>query len=218
MPKIVDVTRRRERIADAVFALIERGGVEAASLRNVASEAGLNVGSVRHYIDGHEGMLIEALQVMEERIEKRIWARVEDFQKEQLKNTKDSLKELSPKAERVIAASPAFRDMAVDVLEELLPLDATRRREVAVWLALSERSRTQKSLRTQAQEMIEGARIVTRPLVEYARVPEAELRAECLAVAVDGLAVALLYGPERLNAKTVREILHRHVDAALDAR
>nr|WP_243886547.1 TetR family transcriptional regulator C-terminal domain-containing protein [Dermatophilus congolensis] len=108
--------------------------------------------------------------------------------------------------------------MAVDVLEELLPLDATRRREVAVWLALSERSRTQKSLRTQAQEMIEGARMVTRPLVEYARVPEAELRAECLAVAVDGLAVALLYGPERLNAKTVREIMRRHVDTALDVR
>ncbi|MBO3130093.1 TetR/AcrR family transcriptional regulator [Dermatophilus congolensis] len=213
MPKIVDVIHRRERIADAVFALIERGGVEAASLRNVATEAGLNVGSVRHYIEGHEGMLIESLQVMGERIKKRIWARVEDFQKEQLKNTKDSLK-----AERAIATSPAFRDMAVDVLEELLPLDATRRREVAVWLALSERSRTQKSLRTQAQEMIEGARMVTRPLVEYARVPEAELRAECLAVAVDGLAVALLYGPERLNAKTVREIMRRHVDTALDVR
>ena len=76
MPKIVDADSRRALIAEAVIRLIVRGGIEEASLRNVAAESGLNIGSVRHYVDGYEGMLIDAVRHMARQVAGRIEARL----------------------------------------------------------------------------------------------------------------------------------------------
>lgn len=198
MPKVVDPQERRELIADAVFALIERGGIEEASLRNVASQAGLNVGSVRHYVDGHEGMLIDAVQVMSERIEARIRARIAGFEA------------IVGSAEVTFAD---FREMSVDLLQEFLPLDERRRREVVVWLAFCERSRVQESLCAEARALVDGPRLVARPLLTWVGVDELDVRAEWLASAVDGLAIGLLHDPDRLTPVQVRELLRRHFTA-----
>lgn len=58
MPKIVDPGARRRAVADAVLRVIGREGVEGASLRNVAEEAGLAIGSVRHYFRDHDELLL----------------------------------------------------------------------------------------------------------------------------------------------------------------
>lgn len=221
MPKIVDVEQRREVIADAVFALVERGGIENASLRNVAVEAGLSVGSVRHYVDGHEGMLIDAVRVMSERIEvrlRRVVAAAEGRAPAERSNGEVSFEDL--------------QEVAVAMFEQLLPLDDERRREVAVWLAFSEQSRVQEGLRDEARALIRGSREVARPLLEFvahgevgqpagdASVREAgaaagagldlELRAEWLASAVDGLGIALLHDPGALSLDQVRALLRAH--------
>lgn len=190
MPKIVDLQERREQIADAVFTLIERGGVEAASLRNVAAEAGLNVGSVRHYVDSHEGMLIDAVREMA----RRITARIET---------------------RMVTSYPgaddpaALLDYAIDLLQELLPLDDERRREVAVWLAFCERSRVTPGLQEEARALIDGSRQLARPLLSAAGVDAEDLDVACesLASVVDGLAIALLHDPDRLTRDQIRAIL-----------
>lgn len=46
MPKQVDHDERRREIATAVLRLVTTGGVEAASLRTVAGEAGVSMGAV----------------------------------------------------------------------------------------------------------------------------------------------------------------------------
>lgn len=195
MPKLVDPRQRREEIADAVFALVDRGGIEEASLRNVAAQAGLNVGSVRHYVDGQQGMLVDAVRIMGERVEARIMAKV--------------------------AAAPETTDreagaeFAVDLLEELLPLDEERRLEVVVWLAFTERSRIVPELRDEARTLLDGAREVARPILEAAGCPELELATETLAGTVDGLTIALAHSPDRLTRAQVRAILRHQLTACL---
>lgn len=207
MPKIVDPQERRARIADAVFALIERGGVQEASLRNVAAAAGLNIGSVRHYVDGHEGMLVVAVHEMARRVEARIEAEIAAF---------DS----RPPGERGDRDDEALGEHAIDLLEQLLPLDAERRREVVVWLAFCEWSRVTPALAAQARVLIDASRRLTRPMLAAAGVPPGALEpaAESLAAAVDGLAIALLHDPDRLSHQQRRAILRVQLAASLSWR
>jgi TetR/AcrR family transcriptional regulator, transcriptional repressor of bet genes len=61
MPKQVDHEERRREIATAVLRLVTTRGVEAASLRAVASEAGVSMGAVQHYFRTKDQMLHFAL-------------------------------------------------------------------------------------------------------------------------------------------------------------
>jgi TetR/AcrR family transcriptional repressor of bet genes len=61
MPKQVDREERRREIAAAVLRLVATRGVEAASLRAVAGEAGVSMGAVQHYFTTRDEMLRFAL-------------------------------------------------------------------------------------------------------------------------------------------------------------
>ena len=61
MPKQVDREERRREIAAAVLRLVATRGVEAASLRAVAREAGVSMGAVQHYFTTRDEMLRFAL-------------------------------------------------------------------------------------------------------------------------------------------------------------
>lgn len=62
MPKQVDRQERRQTIAEAVVRLVTTKGVEAASLRAVAAEAGVSMGTVQHYFTSTDEMLLFALE------------------------------------------------------------------------------------------------------------------------------------------------------------
>ena len=53
----VDHQQRRRHIGEAVLRLIASRGLEAASLRNVAAEAGVSMGTVQHYFTSKQEML-----------------------------------------------------------------------------------------------------------------------------------------------------------------
>jgi len=61
MPKQVDHEERRRTIAEAVVRVVSTHGVEAASLRAVAAEAGVSMGAVQHYFTTRDEMLRFAL-------------------------------------------------------------------------------------------------------------------------------------------------------------
>jgi TetR/AcrR family transcriptional repressor of bet genes len=61
MPKQVNREERRQEIAAAVLRLVATRGVEAASLRAVAAEAGVSMGRVQHYFTTKDEMLRFAL-------------------------------------------------------------------------------------------------------------------------------------------------------------
>jgi AcrR family transcriptional regulator len=74
MPKQVDHDERRRHIADAVLRLIATRGVEAASVRTVAAEAGVSPGAVQHYFTTKAEMLAFALAQNHARLVQRILA------------------------------------------------------------------------------------------------------------------------------------------------
>lgn len=53
--------QRRRDIAEAVFAVIGSRGFDAVSLREVATQAGVSMGSVRHYFTSKDEMLVFTL-------------------------------------------------------------------------------------------------------------------------------------------------------------
>jgi AcrR family transcriptional regulator len=60
VPKIVDHDERRAQIVDATWRLIERGGFERATMREIAAEAGFAHGALQRYFPNKESLLAAA--------------------------------------------------------------------------------------------------------------------------------------------------------------
>jgi AcrR family transcriptional regulator len=58
MPKVVDIAERRAELAAAAAHLIARAGVGAATLRDVAAEAGWTTGALTHYFADKRELLL----------------------------------------------------------------------------------------------------------------------------------------------------------------
>ncbi|MGK5739424.1 TetR/AcrR family transcriptional regulator [Micromonospora sp. URMC 103] len=72
MPKKVDRHERRTLIADALMRVAARQGLEAVSLRHVATEAGVSSGMVQHYFRTKDEMMAFAMAVVRERNQARV--------------------------------------------------------------------------------------------------------------------------------------------------
>jgi len=62
MPKIVDHDVQREKFARAVIRLVAREGLEGMTMRAVAAEAGLSYGSLFHYFNSKDELLMHAIR------------------------------------------------------------------------------------------------------------------------------------------------------------
>ena len=62
MPKIVDHDVQRVRFAEAAMRLIARHGIEGVTMRAVAAEAGLSYGSLFHYFESKDELLMHAVR------------------------------------------------------------------------------------------------------------------------------------------------------------
>lgn len=192
----MDPDQRREAVVEALFRVIERDGLEQASLRNVAAEAGLAIGSVRHYFEHHTELVVFAMKALSERLTTRLTSHVDRVR---------------------TAADP--RGAVVDMLAELLPVDERRTRETAVWLAFLMASRTRPELRPHADELYDGLVVLTTRILEGARrggrlTPDADLALESrrLCALIDGLSLHAILHPDRLDAAAVLDVLRRHLD------
>ncbi|MFC5747282.1 TetR/AcrR family transcriptional regulator [Actinomadura rugatobispora] len=192
MPKVVDPAARREEVAAAVWRVVRRDGLDRASVRNVAAEAGLSMGSLRHYFGTQSELLNFTLHLIIERIEARI-ARI------------------GPEA--------GPRERAERILGEVLPLDEERAAENQVWLAFNARALVDPELRAlceKAHDVLHaGCRELARALAPGSDV---ELETDRLHALVDGLAVHAAMRPERATPTRMRAALTRHLDALGDTR
>lgn len=184
VPKLIDHEERRQEIAEAVGRVIRRDGVSAVSVREVAAEAGISTGSLRHVFASKEELLVYSMQVIILRARDRIFAHLP-------------------------IADP--RDRALAILGEVLPLDETRRSEMEVNLALVSEAPAHPSLRKTALEAHDGLRdacvavltgLEDNGLFDTSRDVQAEaLRLHAL---IDGLATHLVLGhndsPEAASA------------------
>ena len=63
MPKAVDLDERRTELAMAAIRVIARSGIVAATMREVAAEAGWTTGALTHYFAGKRELLQFTLSV-----------------------------------------------------------------------------------------------------------------------------------------------------------
>jgi AcrR family transcriptional regulator len=111
VPKQVDHEQRRRLLAEAVFAVIGTRGFEAVSLRDVAEQAGVSMGTVQHYFPAKQQMLLFALGHMRQRVLTRLQAAV------------GALRE------------PTRRDLIRAATAVMLPVDPAGREEACVNVA-----------------------------------------------------------------------------------
>lgn len=196
MPKIVDADQRREHIVDAVLRLVERRGVSAASLRNVATEAALNVGSVRHYFTSHSELLLAAATTMADRVAARITTHVARFDGA---GTEDDRLEI-----------------LLDTLMELLPVDETRRAECVIFLAFAEHSRTMPSLQAATGDLFRGPRELAGAAFTNTHLGEVDTEMAVLALSavVDGLTLLGVHRIEECPAEKMRQVLRWQVQSS----
>ena len=72
MPKIVDHEHQRARFAEAASRLVAREGLEGMTMRAVAAEAQLSYGSLFHYFESKDELLMHAISHSTEQQARRI--------------------------------------------------------------------------------------------------------------------------------------------------
>jgi AcrR family transcriptional regulator len=193
MPRKVDPAQRRAELAEAVWTVIRRDGLQRASVRNVAREAGLSMGSLRHYFATQDELLCFAMQLVGERARARVRA-------------------LQP------AADP--RATAERLLQELVPLDTERRAESEVWLAFTGHALVdpgQRAIHQEIHDQLNGACATAITLLADAGLTPAgldvALEAARLHALLDGLAVHAVMRPERVTPAQITAVIARHLDS-----
>ncbi len=80
MPKVVDHEERRLEISRVAALLISRGGLEAATIREIARESGYSKGVVEHYFENKEELIDGALSWANSQYERRVAQTTRDQQ------------------------------------------------------------------------------------------------------------------------------------------
>ena len=193
MPRLIDHDERRQVFAEATWRVILRDGVGKVSVRTVAAEAGHSAGSLRHVFASQSELLVFALQLVVDRAEERV----------------DALRELPDAAERVQA-----------VAAQLLPMDAQRRAEMEVYLALFTAANADADLRPSRdvahQSVLAGCRWMIEELDTgglLARDTDRELEARRLHALIDGLAAHVIYEGADADPQWAHQVLLRHLAA-----
>ena len=76
MPKQVDHTQRRAQIAAGLWRIVDQDGIDAATVRRVAEEAGVSVGQVQHYFSTKDEMLRFSLRQVGDELAARMAERI----------------------------------------------------------------------------------------------------------------------------------------------
>ncbi|WP_198653592.1 TetR/AcrR family transcriptional regulator [Actinocorallia populi] len=75
MPRLVDHAARRRQIAEALLAVASERGLHAATMREVAAEAGVSLRLVQYYFHSKDELLAGALEHLAARLGERVRAR-----------------------------------------------------------------------------------------------------------------------------------------------
>ncbi|RSS54031.1 TetR/AcrR family transcriptional regulator [Streptomyces sp. WAC01280] len=200
MPKYVDPDARRRLVVDALFRVVVRDGLQRTSLRAVADEAQLNIGSLRHYFASQQDLMRFAMQSMLDRVGSRLLEHVE------------RIGDLGsrPRSEQF--------ELSAGLLAELLPLDENRRAEVAVFLDFNAAARTNPAFGDLSRKAAEGTRTLMRRVLTRLDAAGAlrpgldlDLETERLAALLDGLGLSAVLHPEILSARACFDVLLTHL-------
>jgi AcrR family transcriptional regulator len=191
MPKIVDHDQRRRELAEAAWKVIVEHGIDGATTREIAREAGYSSGVLSHYYERKDDILLEALLISHTTITDRL-----DRQLQPL---------------RGLAALRAF-------CHDEVPLTDQHARETHLEISFWSRALVNDDLRDVQRVESTRWRRVLRGLVVGAQesrelvAADPDLITEILAGLIDGLSVHALLYPERYDPARLAGLM----DAAID--
>ncbi|EHB63155.1 MULTISPECIES: TetR/AcrR family transcriptional regulator [Paenibacillus] len=191
MPKIVDHDHKRKLIAETAWKIIETEGIEKASIRRIASEAGMSAGALRHYFSNQDELLLFIMDYF-------------------LARGKERSKNKSWSQDPFIAVQ--------ETLLELVPVDRDKQAEAGVWLVFVIRSLTSAALNTKKDELIEGEYILMKALLEilikagYVKKDiDIELEKLRLSAVIEGLSIHALLRPDIFTIEKTEQIITHHL-------
>jgi len=197
VPKVVDHEQRRKRIAEAAWHIIDKEGIEHATIRAVAAAAGLSPGALRHYFSTQDELLLFIVDYY--------------------------LVRGAARAAEGLEISPIPMKAAKEILMQLLLVDADQRTPIAVSLVFAIRSLTSVALQAKQNELTDGLHYLTKAvldiLAEAKLIPStADLQLETfrLAALVEGLNILALLRPELYTPETIERIVTRHIQELCD--
>ena len=171
MPRLIDRDQRKVELAEAVWRVIRERGIGAVSVRIVAEEAGVAVGSLRHLFPNRAGLLRYSAELMAQRATERI-------------------RGLAPASDPITHAE--------NIIRELLPLTPDSRTELEVNLALIAETPALPELAdvrdAATAELFGACQLIVAGLQGGPR-PTQEIVARRLHALLDGLALHLLTQP-----------------------
>ena len=133
-----DREERRRQIIDAVIRTTTTGGLQAATFRSIAKEAGVSVRLVQYYFGTKDELLADTLVEVGKRSVERI---------------SHTMSTLGP--------DPSPKDKIATIFEQFLPIDEPRREAMLVFIALRTASLTDPSLRTSDRAGLDRSLIQT---------------------------------------------------------
>lgn len=192
MPKIVDHDEKRKQIAEAAWNIIRKEGVEKASIRRVAAEAGMSSGALRHYFSTQDEMLLFIMNYYLEEGKKR------SQNKEWSENPVQAVEE---------------------VLLELVPIDEEKKIETSVWWILALRSLTSDTIKDKKDKMTDGTYELANSMIEILALKgvlsdsmNAELEKSRLTALIEGLSIHALLRPDVYSPEKVKEVIRYHLE------
>ena len=191
MPKFVNHDKKRKLIAEAAWKIIENEGIEKASIRRVAAEAGMSPGALRHYFSTKDEMLLFIIEYFIEEGKKR------SDHKEWSKNPLQAVEE---------------------VLLELVPIDEEKKIETSVWWIFALRSLTSDALKEKKDEMTDGTYELAKSMIKILTLKgilsdsvNADLESSRLSALIEGLSFHALLRPDVYTPEKVKDIISYHL-------
>ncbi len=182
---------REAALTDALLGIVAERGLDQVSVREVASAAGVSIGTVQHYFPTKDDMLAAAFTEVVRRIRQRLTS---------------------------ICASPDARRTISAVLQELLPLDGKRAAEARIQLAFAARAATspalaeiQQTVLTEITEALTDA--FARAAAGSATAQRCTLTARVAVAAADGLALHAVSSGGGIPAPELTAALELLLDA-----
>jgi len=193
MPKIVEHDKRKEELAEATWRVIRRDGIEHASVRSIAQEAGMSVGSMRHYFSTQSELFAFSMSLVAERVNNRISA--------------------------IHYTGHPIQDIQT-LLFELMPMDEERHAEMEVWYAFTVKALSDPELHALNEkiylEMRSGMSRIIEGLVHTGLAAtdlNQEVEVERLSALVDGLSVHRIIQPNHISTEMLHQVIVRHLES-----
>lgn len=200
MPKIINHEKQKEKIAEATWRIIQREGLEGATVRKIAKESGLSMGSMRHYFSSQSQLFIFSMELINSKAEKRI------------------------NSMNLFSSGPSIEDIK-RVLLQLLPLDEERKLETEVWLAFSAKSLSDPELQALAGRLYDilydALKLVLDSLISLNLAKpdlNKEIEVEKLCALIDGLGYHCIMRPNKITPAVIESVLMHHLDSLCDLK